>query len=418
MNFFQKIIILVSVFFVSTFQVLLAQTANRIDWKEDLKIYKESIEQKYIDLYHSVSKETFLTEWSKIYNNVDSLNDFDIILKLMCLTRQINDGHTAVSLRNMTTHQFPLEVEYIDNQWRVVKVNNKNNNLLKLSLVAIDNVPIKEVSAKVSEVAQFVENQFSQIIRTGNYLTISELLFALNVTKKKNEAVFTFLDANNKKIKTTLKALDVNSLNKTSDFVYLTIGVPEITKPNNPSFPYLWFSPIKNTQAIYINFESYPTFDDMQIFGETLVNYILKNQINQVVIDMRNNGGGDLYVGTVLAYALNLADSIDWKNGVFVLTSNKTFSAATSNTALFKHLLNAKIVGQPTGSNPNGYQDMDQFELPNSKLIITYSKRKFNLSETVTNGIQPDVLLIDNWSDYKLGIDNILQWVIKDLKVK
>jgi hypothetical protein len=336
----------------------------------------------------------------------------------MRLTRRINDGHTAVSLRNMTTHQFPLEVKYIDNQWRVVKVNNKNNNLLKLSLVAIDNVPIKEISAKVSEVAQFVENQFSQIIRTGNYLTISELLFALNVTKKKNEAVFTFLDANNKKIKTTLKALDVNSLNKTSDFVYLTIGVPEITKPNNPSFPYLWFSPIKNTQAIYINFESYPTFDDMQIFGETLVNYILKNQINQVVIDMRNNGGGDLYVGTVLAYALNLADSIDWKNGVFVLTSNKTFSAATSNTALFKHLLNAKIVGQPTGSNPNGYQDMDQFELPNSKLIITYSKRKFNLSETVTNGIQPDVLLIDNWNDYKLGIDSILQWVIKDLKVK
>lgn len=418
MNFFQKIIIPISVFFVSTFQVLLAQTANRIDWKEDLKIYKESLEQKHIDLYHSVSKDAFLSEWSKIYNNVESLNDFDIILKLMCLTRQINDGHTAVSLRNMTTHQFPLEVEYIDNQWRVVKVNNKNNNLLKLSLVAIDNVPIKEVSAKVSEVAQFVENQFSQIIRTGNYLTISELLFALNVTKKKNEAVFTFLDANNKKIKTTLKALDVNSLNKTSDFVYLTIGVPEITKPNNPSFPYLWFSPIKNTQAIYINFESYPTFDDMQIFGETLVNYILKNQINQVVIDMRNNGGGDLYVGTVLAYALNLADSIDWKNGVFVLTSNKTFSAATSNTALFKHLLNAKIVGQPTGSNPNGYQDMDQFELPNSKLIITYSKRKFNLSETVTNGIQPDVLLIDNWSDYKLGIDNILQWVIKDLKVK
>ncbi|SFS51194.1 S41 family peptidase [Lutibacter maritimus] len=418
MNFFQKIIIPISVFFVSTFQILLAQTANRIDWKEDLKIYKESLEQKHIDLYHSVSKETFLTEWSKIYNNVESLNDFDIILKLMRLTRQINDGHTAVSLRNMTTHQFPLEVEYIDNQWRVVKVNNKNNNLLKLSLVAIDNVPIKEVSAKVSEVAQFVENQFSQIIRTGNYLTISELLFALNVTKKKNEAVFTFLDANNKKIKTTLKALDVNSLNKTSDFVYLTIGVPEITKPNNPSFPYLWFSPIKNTQAIYINFESYPTFEDMQIFGETLVNYILKNQINQVVIDMRNNGGGDLYVGTVLAYALNLADSIDWKNGVFVLTSNKTFSAATSNTALFKHLLNAKTVGQPTGSNPNGYQDMDQFELPNSKLIITYSKRKFNLSETVTNGIKPDVLLIDNWSDYKLGIDNILQWVIKDLKVK
>ena len=131
---------------------------------------------------------------------------------------------------------------------------------------------------------------------------------------------------------------------------------------------------------------------------------------------MRENGGGDLYVGVVLAYALNLADSIDWKNGVYVLTSPKTFSAATSNTALYKQLLNATVVGEPTGSNPTGYQDMDQFQLPNSKLIITYSKRKFVLSPTVTQGIQPDELLHYNWNDYKSGKDNITQWVIKNLK--
>lgn len=416
MNLFQKIIIYLSVFIVSVFNMLFAQITNKMDWKEDLKIYKASLEQQHIDLYHSITKEDFAAEWNAIYNNVGSLNDFEIILKLMRLTRQINDGHTAVSLRNIATHQFPLDIEYIDNQWRVVKVSNKNSNLLKLSLVAIDDVPIKEVSAKVSEVAQFVENQFSQTVRIGDYLTMSELLFALHITKKEHKAVFTFLDTNNQKINITLTALDTDSLNKISDFVYLSIGVPEITKPNNPSFPYLWFSPIKSTQALYINFESYPTFEEMQVFGETLVNYIFKNQIKHIVIDMRNNGGGDLYVGVVLAYALNLADSIDWKNGVFVLTSNKTFSAATSNAALFKQLLNAKIVGQPTGSNPTGYQDMDQFELPNSKLVITYSKRKFNLSETIIQGIQPDVFLNYNWSDFTQGNDNMLKWAIKNIK--
>jgi len=415
MNSFHNLIIYLSIFIVSVFNTLFAQTTKQIDWKEDLKIYKTSLKQKHIDLYHSVAKEDFENEWNKIYKSVDSLSNFAIILKLMHLTRQINDGHTAVSFRNMATHQFPLEIEYIDNQWRVVKVSNKKNNLIKLSLLAIDDVPIKEVSAKVTEVAQFVENQFSQIVRTGNYLTISELLFELHVTKKENEAVFTFLDANNKIIKTTLKALDAGSLNKTSDFAYLSIGVPEITKPNNPSFPYLWFSTINNTQALYINFESYPTIEEIQVFGETLVNDISKNQIKQLVIDMRNNGGGDLYAGIVLAYVLNLADSIDWKNGVFVLTSNKTFSAATSNAILFKQLLNAKIIGQPTGSNPNGYQDMDSFTLPNSKLVITYSKRLFRLSDNVNSALQPDVFIKQNWVYMTKEVDNILRILLDSL---
>lgn len=331
----------------------------------------------------------------------------------MCLTRRINDGHTSVSLKNIPKHHFPIEVKRIDREWRVIKVSNKYQHLLKLSLVAIDDISIDKVSAKVAEVAQFVENQYSQTVRTGEYLNISELLYALHITKKEQQAVFTFLDSNNQEIKITLKALEKDSSNKTSDFDHLTIGVPEITKPNDLTFPFLWFTPIKNTEALYINFESYPSFEAMQVFGETLVNYIAKNQIKQVVIDLRNNGGGDLYVGIVLAYALNLADSIDWKNGVFVLTSNNTFSAGTSNAALFKQLLNAKIVGEPTGSNPTGYQDMDSFKLPSSKLIVTYSKRLFQLSNPVNTALQPDMIINQKQNDFFNRVDTVLKELIK-----
>jgi hypothetical protein len=59
---------------------------------------------------------------------------------------------------------------------------------------------------------------------------------------------------------------------------------------------------------------------------------------------------------------------------------------------------------------------MDQFELPNSKLIITYSKRYFKLSEKLTQGVQPDVLLNYNWNDYKNGTDTMIQWIINDFQ--
>jgi hypothetical protein len=415
MNTFVKVIIIYFIVLLLSINSLFAQTSKKINWKEDLKIYKALLEKKHIDLYHTITKEEFFNKWNKISKNIDSLTDFEIVLKLMRLTRLINDGHTAVSLRNMTTHQFPFEVEYIDREWRVVKAIKAHESLLKGSLVAINDTPIKEVSIKVSEVAQFVENENSEVVRSGSYLTISELLYNLDITNDRNTAEFTFLTENNKEIKITLEALDKSAVEK-GNFTALNIGVPEILKPDKPMFNYLWYAPIENTEAIYINFESYPSFDEMQVFGEKLVTYIDKNNKHKIIIDMRNNGGGDLFVGVVLAYALNLADSIDWKNGVFVLTSNKTFSAATSNAALFKQLLNAKIVGQATGSNPTGYQDMDSFTLPNSKLVITYSKRKFNLSSKVKQGLQPNVSLFYNWNDYKNGKDTIMQWILNNIK--
>lgn len=388
--------------------------AQKINWQEDLKIYSAKLEEKHIDLYHKINKQEFKKKTQKILNLSKKGDDYKTIIELMKLTKKIGDGHTAVSLRNLDVHQFPFEIQLIENKWRVVKTPSSKKNILKSTLIKVDGIPISEVASKISETAQFVENKYSKTVRTASYLTISELLYHLNIIKNKKIALFTFLDENNNEFKVQFTALKNTEL-KQLDYTTLEIGVPEIEKPKSPKFNFLWFAPIKNKNAVYINFKSYPSFDQMQNFGDDLVKYIAKNNTKNLVIDLRKNGGGDLYVGVILAYALNLADSVDWKNGVYLLTSNVTFSAGTSNTALFKQLLNAKVVGQPTGSNPTGYQDMDQFNLPNSKLVITYSKRKFKLSDKTTQGIQPDVLIYPKWSNYTQGKDDVLAHIINNL---
>ncbi|GAA3781284.1 hypothetical protein GCM10022271_11970 [Corallibacter vietnamensis] len=413
MDLLRKKIIYLSIFIVSVFNPLFAQSLKKMHWKEDLEIYKASLELNHINLYHSITKADFTKEWNKIYNNIESLNDFEIILKLMHLTRLINDGHTAVSLRDISTHRFPFEVKWIENRWYVVKTLNKDKHILKASLETINGMPIDTVTQKISKIAQFVENEYSLKDRTGSYLTIAELLFNINLIDSINEATFSFRNNNNELIHLKLNTI-TNDIWEKSNLSMVTLSVPEITIPNS-SNPDLWFTSISDTKAVYINFESYPTFEEMQVFGEQLVSYIQENQMKKVIIDMRKNGGGDLYVGTVLAYALNLADSIDWKNGVFVLTSNKTFSAATSNAALFKQLLNAKIVGQPTGSNPNGYQDMDSFILPNSKLVISYSKRLFRLSNQENTALNPDIIINQKYSDLFNNVDTVLMKLINIL---
>ncbi|MBO6588890.1 MAG: hypothetical protein JJ885_14400 [Muricauda sp.] len=395
-----------------------SQTIAIKKWSEDIDFYKTNLEQNHIDLYHTISKKEFEREIQEIKSTLNQKSDAEVIIDLMRLTRKIGDGHTAFSLRGVETHLFPIEIYKIDGQWRVIKTTVQHKNLLGKILTKIDGKSIHEIAKAISKIAQYVENEQSEVIRTGEYLMISELLFGLQLTNNEFKSAFSFLDDNQKESKVWLNAINSKNYYENTDFQSFNIIIPEIQKPANSIHDYLWFSSIKDTEGIYIKFESYPSFEEMENFGNSVLNYINENKIKQVVIDLRNNGGGDFFVGTFLAYYLNLADSIDWKSGVYVLTDKVTFSAGTSNASQFRQLLNAKIIGEPTGSNPTGYQDMGQFTLPNSGMIVTYSKRLFRFQEHITQGVQPDVLIAYDWKSFSKGVDNMMEWIINDIRNK
>jgi len=410
--------VLITVFISFSFLTVYSQEIDSAGWIEDINLYKTNLEKYHIDLYNNISETEFEQEIQQIKLNLKVKSDIDVIINLMRLTRKIGDGHTAFSLRGVETHLFPIEIYKVNGQWRVIKTTTEYKNLLGKILIAIDEKPINHIEIEISKVSQHVENKHSKIIRIGEYSMISELLYGLQLTNSQFDASFTFLDENNREFKKSLTAIKNSVYYENTEFQSFETVIPEIEKPIDLKHDFLWFSPIKNENAIYIKFESYPSFEEMEKFGESVFNYISKNSIKQVVIDLRNNGGGDFFVGIFLAYYLNLADSIDWQSGVYVLTDKVTFSAATSNASQFRQILNAKIVGEPTGSNPTGYQDMGEFKLPNSKMIVTYSKRLFRFQEKITQGIQPDVLIEYDWESYSRGRDNMMEWIINDLKRK
>ena len=403
---------IICLFFISS--IAFAQNTRKEQWLTDLALYHQALESNHIDLYHQIDKPSFESKLNTISESIDELSDWEVTLKLMRLTRQIGDGHTAVSLKNWQTQTFPISVKKVSNQWRVVKAPVGKKELLGTRLESIDGINIKDIERKLSNVVQYVENSHSEVVRIGNYMPISELLYGLNITQSPQEAVFGLVTDEGIKLSLTLKALHKSEIAQ-QQYEHLSIQSSAVVKPKNSDFDYLWYTTIEGTKATYIRFDNYPTFEEMVGFVEKLIDFTTKNQSQQLVIDLRNNGGGDLYIGLVLANALNLVDSIDWKNGVYVLTSGVTFSAGASNAALFRQLLNAQVVGTPTGSNPTGYQDMGEFFLPNSELRITYSKRLFRIQEMRTEGVQPDKLIKHDWESYSQGVDNVLNAVIEKL---
>jgi hypothetical protein len=90
-------------------------------------------------------------------------------------------------------------------------------------------------------------------------------------------------------------------------------------------------------------------------FADKVYTALETTEARNIVIDFRENFGGNFFIGLLLAANLVALDTIDWKEGVYVLISGKTFSAAMSNAAQFVSILNARLVGEPTGANPCGY---------------------------------------------------------------
>jgi hypothetical protein len=395
--------------FSGLISLALASEAYAIEpelWAEDILQYEKGLRELHIDLFNAISEDEFTSALNELVSTLSEKSDSEVILELMALTRRIDDGHTAI--RANSNDRFPLELYYIDGTWKVVGVHEDHADMLGSSLVSIGGHPVNEVAEAIRPFLQNVENAYSEEIRLSESMVNAELLLVLNLISEEGAGTFVYSNQNGE----TSVRLIASQNGGGDDFFRYNTSEPVVRKVSELGTDFLWFGLLGDENAIYIRFSSYPTFEEMEAFGKELLAYIDSNHSSKLVIDFRSNGGGDFFVGLTLAYYLNLADSIDWKSGVFLLTDKYTFSAAVSNSAQFRQILNATIIGEPTGGNPVGYQDMGTFELQNSGLVVTYSKRIFRFQQQSTEGIQPDVLVEYDWDAYVNGVDNILQFVV------
>ncbi|WP_299940284.1 S41 family peptidase [uncultured Microbulbifer sp.] len=386
-------------------------------WIEDIDSYRQQLEEKHINLYHSVSKKEFVSALSRFKTSLADLNEQQLLVEMMRISRLIGDGHTQLAFWETDIGFYPFRFLNINGNLRLIASSEAYRYLLGYKLSAIDDIPIDEVVTRLSPVVQGVENAHSLKVRIAWQLNAAQILRGLSITDKPDRARFTFIDdSGHQKIVSVVPASLSKFHKKLTHFLFprkIPFSEQKITASEN-----LWMSADKDTKTAYIYFRRYPTFSNMENFAKDVKGYLENNKIKNLIIDLRNNGGGDFFVGLRMAWPLVLVDSLDWEHGVYTLIDNSTYSAAMSNAAQYRQLLNAKLVGEPTGGNPVGYQDMGQFSLPNSGWTITYSKRSYRFQEVFSEGVQPDVLIEQDWPSYLKGIDQSLAWVLDDIRKK
>lgn len=377
-------------------------------WLEDIEFYQNEVKTKHINPFHTLSEAEFNQHINDLKNDLANLSEVEVETRLMAITGALGDGHSNYFMMSGPHQHFPFRYKFFEDKLRVIDTTKAYQSLRGKALKAINGKSVSELFKIVSPLLPGVDNQSSAKVSFEYYLTLHKLLLGLDIVKEGKPTKFEFWQ-DGKVIEKEILPVSMGEFGQLSSAFSQTM--PQLQN-TDIAMPGIKLSYLNEKSVTYFAFNSYPKFEQVVDNCKALQTELKSAQSRYLVIDFRANGGGNFYTGLAFSSCLLPLDQFDWQHGVYVLTDGQTFSAAMSNTVLYQQILNAKIVGTPTGGDPNHYAESYRFTLPNSKRKLSLSKRYYAFLKEPTDAIYPDIQIAASWQDYQNGKDTVLLEVL------
>jgi len=433
------LLIIIFSLFTSLFQTQLVAKQHhssnhqltRTQWQQDVDKLLAKIIRLHPNPWRTISKNKFKSHLQAIVNNSGNESKQSTIIKLIksvsMITQAGMDGHSGIWPIQKATdfHLLPLRLYWFSDGIYILEADEKNSGLIGHRITAIAGISIVNVLAKVQP---YVSHENSMWLKswTPFYATIPELLESLGIAKGLSVTITTE-DSSRTKINTQVTAISAENYEKLF-FQALNIAV----LPVNASAPmYLqrvfeqrfWYKQL-NENTLYLQYNLIfsedndgETFND---FMEKVEIEIKKYQLTNLIVDVRNNGGGDNTAYAPFFTMLNTFKSEKRDLDLYLLTGRVTFSAAINFTVDVDNKTPAIFLGEPTGGSPNQYGDPISISLVNSGLSVRIASRFWNktLNRDKALSHQPDYLINLSSRDYFSGADPVLQKALDLIELK
>jgi hypothetical protein len=406
--------------------------------KEDLSFYKKKLEQINPTLYRYTSKAGIDLFFDSLSNSIQqSMTDIDFYNIITLLNSKIKDGHTMILPGEAATNYFNTHAAFFP--FYVIATADKifvNMNCTGDTtaheadeIASINGVPAQKI----------MEFLLMRQVRDGNNQTYP--LWILNSYFKSyysfsfgHPASFELAYKHNGVInKTSVAALPNDSIQfyRQQKYAWRLPGPPDqkgITIEIN-----------KDIQAAFLTIKDF--HDDVlkNTYHQQFVPEIKKafsliqeNNIRSLVIDLRDNQGGDIENGQeLLSYLLDSAFSIIdkgpssgivapnenvYKGKLYVLINGGSFSnSGIVSSCLEKHG-RAVFIGEETGGNKTAITgNSKSITLPNTRFVCEIAAREYVLRSGVVNnghGIMPTYYCMPSVTDIIAGKDKVKEFVM------
>lgn len=390
------------------------------DWQADLAFLKETVHKDYPFLFKKITAVEWDAEVEKLHKAIPSLQPHEIVAGFARIVSSFKYGHTDIGWRQspIKYHVLPMALYHFSDGIYVEGAHKDYANLIGAKLLKVEGM---EVAAALAAVRPLVPAENEQYFKAYgiDFLIIPEALHAQKITKTlKTDITYTFEKAG-KTFEHTVKGLDAFRLPRQYGFVQLNNDWASV-RDQNTTPHYLknldkiyYYEYLPESKTVYVRHSQIQDEKDDPIaaFYGRVFDFIEKNEVERLVIDVRLNGGGNNYKNKPVVTGLIRCEKINQPGKLFVILGRRTFSACQNLVNEIDNYTNALFIGEPTSENVNFYGDTREVELPNSKMPVFLSFAWWQDKAQWENAdwLAPDIAAEMSFDDYRSNRDPALE---------
>ncbi|WP_395066138.1 S41 family peptidase [Flavobacterium sp.] len=414
-------------------------------FRKDFSVFRDSLQQVHPALYRYRTQKEMNRLFDSCYDSINN-NMTDMQFYMLCkfMVRMVDDGHLLCNLPKETLQKqlatvkvFPLRLWFINDK-TYIYCSNDDRFKPGAEIISINNKPVNDIRKILF---QYISSDAEIQSRKYVSLNASEASFQFLyywLYGEKDSFEIEYKTSGNKTIRTNIAAAVLKGNNcffdKKPVDKYLSLDF----EPNNTAL-----LTVKTFAMGKLNKEeSY-----FKVYLDSVFRIIKEKKIDQLIIDVRDNGGGEDHNGSLLYSFLTdkpfsyysslstISGSLpkeihsnleiqqpqinNFKGKCYFLINGKSFSTTTEFTAIAKSNNRGVFIGEETGGGYYGNTGSEQaiFTLPYSNIRMIIPKRKYVLAvKKMTykdRGTIPDYTIVPSINDVLQDKDVQLNYALK-----
>ncbi len=387
---------------------------NQQKWREELQSLVSGLRRNHPNSFHGISEEEFEAAVASLDARIPTLTDGlihrEFIGLIASISRNGRDGHTQYVPPLAGLHLLPIQVYNFSDGMFITDARQPYEGLIGKRVTGVGEHPIAEV---VAMMAPYIakDNDWTVRWHMPALFIIPEFMESFGLMVNPEQVALRLQNQSGEEETVTISPITVSEYTAWREFPAIKLPQTHDELYLRDSYDPFWFSFLADSGTLYIRYNQVTDKNDsgqkLQKFVKKVKKEIKKKPVQQLVLDLRQNNGGDSNTYGPLLSALKDNATINQRGKLFAIINQGVYSAATNFVADLKKQTNVLFVGEPTGGSPNHYGDAIPVVLPNfggTLFVSTFYHQKSDPNDERLS-IEPDIAVEFSGADYFAGRD-------------
>jgi hypothetical protein len=312
----------------------------------------------------------------------------------------VRDEHTAADVLPQPAVRLPFDVLWMDDGPYIVAATAPLHELLGARIAAIDE---HSMSAIADTLRAYIphESEIGFRRQAEHALLFPEVLHGIGSARDTARVTLEVVRPNGLHMRVETRAVPLGD--------YSPAARPGGEPPyrQRPEEKY-WFT-LLSDGLLFIKYNQCRDAAAFRAMSDSIARTLDTSRVTRIVVDLRDNGGGDDYVIHPLLTVLEAHAALVHTKRVFAVIGRSTASSGLSAAHDLRDRAGATLVGEASG--PNRFGNARTFRLPYSGMLVMYATKEHQADAGPAPTLNPDILIAPTPEAVVAGRDLALEWI-------